>query len=72
MSDCPEAPNAGRSGNETAIKKQSEEDLRVNCTSMRIVAATMLALAVVSGVDVSGVRTKAVHYVRVARFAAGT
>jgi hypothetical protein len=72
MSDCPEAPNEGQSGNETAIKKQSEKDLRVNCTGMRIVAGTMLALAVLSGVPVSGVRTKAFRYLRVARFAAGT
>jgi hypothetical protein len=47
-------------------RNNSEEDLRVNCKSMRIVAATMLALAVVSGVAVSGVRTKAFHYLSVA------
>jgi hypothetical protein len=53
MPDCPEATDPGQSGNETFTKKVSEEDLRMNGKNMRIVATTMLALAVVSGVALS-------------------
>src|ERR1700719_48519 len=52
MSDSPEAPDAGESGTETAIKKRNKEDLRMNRKSMWIVATMMLAI--VSGVAVSG------------------
>jgi hypothetical protein len=52
--DCPQAPDAGQSGNETVIKKPNEEGLRMNRNSMWVVATIVLALAVVSGVAVSG------------------
>jgi hypothetical protein len=51
MSDWPEALEVRQSCNETAIKKPSEEDLRMNCKSIRVVATTMLAVA--SGVALS-------------------